>query len=81
MKNNTQKSSVLILGAKGMLGGQFLKIFGARAIGWDREECDITDLESLKGKILRLKPGVVFLVFKRRRDSVKHNLAVVINHD
>ena len=54
-----QNDKVLILGAKGMLGGQLLKVFGARAIGWDRQECDVTDFEDTKARLARLKPDVV----------------------
>ncbi len=54
-----QNDSVLILGAKGMLGGQLLKVFGARAIGWDREECDITNFDDTKARIERLRPSAV----------------------
>lgn len=49
--------SVLILGSRGMLGSQLLKVFGARAIGWDRQECDVTDSEETRAKLFRLKPG------------------------
>jgi dTDP-4-dehydrorhamnose reductase len=50
---------ILILGAKGMLGGQLMEVFGNDAIGWDRQEVDVTDFENLKLKVERLKPKAV----------------------
>jgi dTDP-4-dehydrorhamnose reductase len=41
---------VLILGAKGTLGGQLLKLY-PEATGWDREEVDVLDFPSLRGRI------------------------------
>ncbi|MFA5991588.1 MAG: dTDP-4-dehydrorhamnose reductase [Candidatus Doudnabacteria bacterium] len=49
------ENQVLILGSKGMLGGQLIKVFGRGAIGWDREDIDVTDTVNLKSKILNLK--------------------------
>ncbi len=45
------EKQVLILGSKGMLGTQLMKVFGAEAIGWDREDVDVTDAVNLKSKI------------------------------
>jgi dTDP-4-dehydrorhamnose reductase len=42
---------VLILGSKGMLGGQLMGVFGNEAVGWDRADCDVTEVESLKLKV------------------------------
>jgi len=39
----------LILGAKGTLGGQLLKLY-PEATGWDREEVDVLDFESLRAR-------------------------------
>jgi dTDP-4-dehydrorhamnose reductase len=44
---------VLILGSKGMLGGQLMEVFN-EPVGWDKEDVDVTDFESLKQKILVL---------------------------
>ena len=49
------EEKVLILGNKGMLGGQLMNVFGVRAVGWDREDCDVTNSENLKFKIENLK--------------------------
>ena len=43
----------LILGAKGTLGGQLLKLF-PDAVGWDREDVDVLDFPSLRAKIADL---------------------------
>jgi len=40
----------LILGAKGTLGTQLLKLYPL-AIGWDREEVDVLDFESLRARV------------------------------
>ena len=51
---------VLILGSKGTLGGQLRKIY-PDAVGWDREDVDVTDLASLRRKVeaLGYTPGAV----------------------
>ena len=54
-----ETNKILILGSKGMLGGQFLKLFNSEAVGWDREECDILNEQELTEKIERLSPSVV----------------------
>jgi dTDP-4-dehydrorhamnose reductase len=50
---------ILILGHKGMLGGQLIKVFGSEAIGWDRGDIDATKFDDLRLKILDLKPTVI----------------------
>lgn len=50
---------ILILGSKGMLGQQLVKVFGGEAIGWDRSDVDVTQAESLKLKVESLKPDVI----------------------
>jgi dTDP-4-dehydrorhamnose reductase len=46
-------NKVLILGAKGMLGGALQKQL-PDCIAWDREDCDVADFENCKLKILNL---------------------------
>jgi dTDP-4-dehydrorhamnose reductase len=41
---------VLILGSKGTLGGQLMKLY-PEAVGWDREDIDVLDDLSLRAKI------------------------------
>jgi len=50
----------LILGSKGTLGGQLMKLYPEGA-GWDREDVDIRDIESLRSKIggLGFVPGAI----------------------
>ncbi|MDD5031615.1 MAG: dTDP-4-dehydrorhamnose reductase [Patescibacteria group bacterium] len=54
---------ILILGARGNLGSQLVKIFSAdkdyKVVAWDREEIDITDKELVFKKIRELKPNVI----------------------
>lgn len=52
---------VLILGAKGNLGGQLVKVFkdDYNVIAWDREEIDITDKDLISKKINDIKPEVI----------------------
>jgi dTDP-4-dehydrorhamnose reductase len=45
---------VLILGSKGTLGSQLVKVFGSEAAAWDRTDADVTDFANLKSKILNL---------------------------
>jgi len=41
---------VLILGSKGTLGGQLMKLY-PEAVGWDREDIDVLDYPSLRANI------------------------------
>ena len=47
---------ILILGAKGALGGQLRALYPA-AVAWDREEADVTDFQRLQQKVLELDPS------------------------
>ena len=55
------KEKVLILGAKGNLGVQLVKIFRNQydVTAWDREEIDITDKELISRKINDIKPDII----------------------
>jgi len=54
---------VLIIGSKGMLGQELVRVFGAdenyEVIAWDKEEIDITDETQAVGKIGPLAPQVI----------------------
>lgn len=52
-------SKVLVLGSKGMLGGQLLKVFGNEAQGWDREDCDVRQFKDLTLKIQAFGPDAI----------------------
>lgn len=58
---NTKK--VLIIGAKGMLGQELVRVFLAdenyEVIAWDRKEIDITDETQVKDKIGALAPEII----------------------
>jgi len=47
---------VLILGAKGTLGGQLQKLY-PQATGWDREDIDVLDFPALRAKVAALQPA------------------------
>lgn len=50
---------ILVVGSKGMLGQELMKLFGDAARGADIEEIDITDLSSVQRVLLTLKPRIV----------------------
>lgn len=54
---------VLIIGAKGMLGQELAKVFGAdknyQVFRWDLEDIDITYEPQIKVKILKLAPEII----------------------
>jgi dTDP-4-dehydrorhamnose reductase len=52
--------NVLILGSKGTLGTQLVKLF-PQAIGWDREDVEVTDFPALRAKVgtLNLVPDAI----------------------
>ena len=51
---------VLIIGGKGMLGQELVKVFSDQeVVAWDREECDITKKDEIRAKIIKLKPNVI----------------------
>ncbi len=52
---------ILILGARGNLGGQLVKVFekDSEVIAWDRSEVDITDKDLITKKILEIKPDAI----------------------
>jgi dTDP-4-dehydrorhamnose reductase len=45
---------VLILGCKGTLGGQLMKLF-PEATGWDREDIDVLDFPALRARVAALE--------------------------
>jgi dTDP-4-dehydrorhamnose reductase len=68
-------TSVLILGNKGMLGGQLQKLY-PRAVCWDREDVDVTDFPALREKILGLgfiPPAIVNCIAFNDVDGAEEN--------
>ena len=47
---------VLILGCKGTLGGQLMKLY-PEATGWDREDVDVLDFPALRARAASLSPA------------------------
>lgn len=80
---------ILILGAKGSLGGELQKVFSPdnEVLGWDRGEIDITDRELILKKISDVKPELVInaaaynAVDKCEEDDNEYELAKKINID
>ncbi|BCG46114.1 dTDP-4-dehydrorhamnose reductase [Citrifermentans bremense] len=50
---------ILVVGSKGMLGQELMKVFGDAARGVDIDDIDITDLVSVQRVLLTLKPRIV----------------------
>lgn len=80
---------ILILGAKGNLGQELVKIFAAgnEVIAWDRGEIDISDRELVFKKLGDIKPDLVInaaaynAVDKCEADDEEYGLAKRINID
>ncbi|PKL72203.1 dTDP-4-dehydrorhamnose reductase [Candidatus Kuenenbacteria bacterium HGW-Kuenenbacteria-1] len=80
---------ILILGSKGNLGVQLVKVFsnGNEVIGWDRAEVDITDRELILKKVNNLKPDVIInaaaynAVDRCEESDEEYELAKKINID
>ncbi|HHH12284.1 MAG TPA: NAD(P)-dependent oxidoreductase [Candidatus Moranbacteria bacterium] len=83
------KTSVLILGAKGMLGGALARLFTSlneyETTLWDKEDIDISRTEDLRQKIVDLWPDVIINaaaynnVDLCEEDSAQYRLAQSIN--
>jgi len=80
---------ILILGAKGSLGVQLIKVFaeGNEVLGWDRSEVDITDRELILKKVGEIKPELVInaaaynAVDKCEDSDEEYDIAKKINID
>ena len=80
---------VLVIGSKGMLGQELVKIFKEdkdfEVIGWDKDNIDITDEKDSKKKIKELRPEIIFnaaaynAVDKCEEDKKEFELAKKIN--
>lgn len=62
--NWTQQGRVLVLGARGMLGQELVKVLGERVapehlVAWDLDELDICDEASVRSALDELAPAVV----------------------
>lgn len=80
---------ILILGAKGGLGAQLVKVFSGenKVLGWDKSEVDITDRELILRKVAEIKPELVInaaaynAVDKCEDNDEEYDLAKKINID
>ncbi len=52
---------VLIIGARGMLGQELVKVFSAahEVVAWDKDNCDITKKDEIHGQIFSLHPELI----------------------
>ncbi len=59
----SHKSTVLILGAQGMLGQELSRVFGESkqytVLSWDREEINLTDYSKMEAKIREANPDII----------------------
>jgi dTDP-4-dehydrorhamnose reductase len=62
-KNNMANKKILIIGARGMLGQELVKVFekdkSFTVLAWDKKEIDITKTAEATKKILALKPKII----------------------
>jgi len=62
-RNNMVKNKILIIGSKGMLGQELVRIFKKdkdyEVSAWDREEIDITSEKQVISKVAKLKPSII----------------------
>ncbi len=82
---------ILILGAKGNLGGQLVKVFSAdekyEVIDWDKEEIDITDHGLILKKVGDIKPDLIInaaaynAVDKCEESNAQYEIAKKVNID
>ncbi|HAM87955.1 MAG: dTDP-4-dehydrorhamnose reductase [Candidatus Falkowbacteria bacterium GW2011_GWC2_38_22] len=77
---------ILIIGAKGNLGGQLQIVFQDQEVfAWDRDDIDITDKEQIDIKIDKLKPDIIInaaaynAVDKCEIDNAEFKLAKMLN--
>lgn len=57
------QQKVLILGAKGMLGQELVRVFSEdvryEVYGWDREDINVSDTDNARNKIVTLAPSII----------------------
>jgi dTDP-4-dehydrorhamnose reductase len=52
--------TILILGANGMLGSELIEVLSDYfPIGWTREDCDLTNIDEIRQKVLDLAPHFI----------------------
>lgn len=53
------KARIVVLGARGQLGQEFLRVLGRRAVGWGREQLDLADPAAMESALAAVQPAVV----------------------
>ena len=87
MKLMGQEDKILILGARGNLGGQLMRVFGNeyRLICWDKDDVDVTNFANLKEKVKEHKPNIIIntvacnAVDKCEENDKEYELAKLLN--
>lgn len=88
MMEFSDTSSVLILGAKGMLGRELVRVFSSgsyEVTAWDREELDLANEREVREKISELWPDIIInaaaynAVDLCEQDDAEHEKARAIN--
>ena len=87
--NNKKIMELLIIGAKGMLGQELVKVFkndeNYEIFAWDKEEIDITKEQEARKKISEIKPEIIInaaaynLVDQCETDEKSFELAKKVN--
>lgn len=81
-------NKILILGSKGMLGQELVRVFGEdekyQVIGWDREEADVTDFEKVSVQIRNFNPDIMvnaiaYNAVDQCEDPVEYGKAELLN--
>lgn len=84
-----QSDKILILGARGNLGGQLMRVLGNdyRLVCWDREDLDITNRNEVSKKINEVRPNIIIntaaynAVDKCEEDDEEYQKAKALNGD
>ena len=53
------KARIVVLGARGQLGQEFLRVLGRRAVGWGREQLDLAGPAAMESALAAVQPAVV----------------------
>lgn len=82
------KIKILIIGAKGMLGQELVRVFGRdkdyAVTAWDQEELDVTNQKQVDKKISKLKPKIIinsaaYNAVDKAEDPKEYKIAKKIN--
>lgn len=78
--------SILILGSRGNLGTQLVKVFSPdySVIGWDREDLDVLDFANLEQRLKEIRPAVIinavaYNAVDKCEDKAEYEIALHLN--